>query len=92
MLSSLGNATLQSVMTVLTPESRLKTLDDVLELDTELVTVRSVDGTGVYGMLEVIEEKVVDRPKVEWFLCILREFGNEYEQGFSRSSMPTSSP
>lgn len=50
MLSSFGNATLRSAMTVLPAERRLETLEDVFELATDKVKVRAVGGSGAFDM------------------------------------------
>lgn len=61
-LSCYGNASLKSVMTILTPERRLETLDDIFGLDTDKVTVRAFRGGGGISMLKV---RTCDRPQIE---------------------------
>ena len=52
-ISSLGSATLKSVMTVLTPERRIETPDDVLKLDTAKTKIRITAGTGLLEIMKV---------------------------------------
>ena len=56
-LSSYGNASLKSVMTILTPEDRLESIDDVLKLDIKEVTVRTPKGGGAFHMLLVRQRR-----------------------------------
>ncbi|XP_003738770.1 uncharacterized protein LOC100905899 [Galendromus occidentalis] len=51
-LSSLGSATLKSVMTVISPASKLETLQDILRVDISKTTIRTTAGTGLMDMLE----------------------------------------